>query len=89
MTLKQKFYSFLAVVCDYEGMHYIANSYRKGNVNILIALFDLLCIGSFPFLVVTMFILTRRFHSPNCDCATMKHIEFSNKLHEAVKKYDV
>lgn len=80
MNHKQKLYSFLANVSDYEGLHYMANEYKNGNVNMLTALFDLLFIGSFPFIVVSMLIITRRFHSPDCDCVAMKHIEFSNKL---------
>ena len=35
MTLKQKVYDFLAVVKDYEGLHYTAKAYREGNLNII------------------------------------------------------
>lgn len=87
MIYKQKFYNFLAVVCDYEGCHYIANLYRKGNVNMLLALFDLLAIWTFLFMVLLIFIWTKRFHSPNCDCDDMKHIKFSKKLDVSVDKY--
>ena len=82
MTLKQKIYDFLAFIDDYKGLHYTAAAYREGNENIIWAIIDLLFIWTFPLVVLFRFILTGRFHKPNCDCDSMKKLK---KLHEKSK----
>ena len=75
MVLKQKIYDFLATIYDYKSLHHIADAYRKGNENIVVAIFDLLFIWTFPIGVIIMFIRTSRFHKPNCDCNRMKELK--------------
>ena len=77
MVLKQKIYNFLATINDYQGLHYIADAYRKGDENIIWAIIDLLFIWTFPLNVLFRFILTHRFHKPNCDCNRMKRLKKS------------
>ena len=79
MTFKQKVYNLLAIISDYEGLHGTADSYRKGSVPMVFTIFNLLTIWIFPFFVLWMFILTCRFHKPNCDCKDTKIIKDWNK----------
>lgn len=79
MTLKQKIYNFLATVNDYKGLHATANLYRNGDEKVGYAIFDLLTLGTFPLGVLIMFILTHRFHKPNCNCDYMKKAKIINE----------
>lgn len=80
MTLEQKLYNFLANCHDYIGYHFVAYMYRKGNISKIYLIINVLTLWVFPFLILVELVLTKRFHSPNCDCDDMKFTKKIRKI---------